>query len=102
MLALSTSCHYCNESAEFYRRLVKECEAHGVRTIAILPQAVNEAQTYLGNEGVKVNEVRQASLPSLEITGTPTLLLINDAGKVEHIWYGKLPPEQEKDVLAKL
>jgi len=102
VLALSTSCHFCNESAGFYRELVKECETHGVRTIAVLPQTVSEAQSYLTNEGVKVNEVRQAPLPSLEISGTPTLLLVNNEGKVERVWYGKLPPNDEKDVLAKL
>src|SRR5438874_1081815 len=102
VLALSTTCHYCNESAGFYRDLVKECQTRGVRTIAVLPQTVSEAQSYLFNEGVKVDDVRQAPLPSLEITGTPTLLLINHEGKVEHVWYGKLPPKDEKDVLAKL
>lgn len=102
VLALSTSCHFCNESAGFYRELVKECQARGIPTTAVLPQSVSEAQAYLSNEGVTVNQVRQASLPSLEITGTPTLLLINDAGKVEYVWYGKLAPDEEKDVLAKL
>ena len=102
VLALSTSCHYCNESAGFYRDLMKECQARGVRTIAVLPQTVSEAQSYLTSEGVKVDDVRQAPLPSLEVTGTPTLLLINHEGKVEHVWYGKLPPKDEKDVLAKL
>jgi len=102
VLALSTSCHYCTESAGFYRDLVKECQTRGVRTIAVLPQTVIEAQSYLIKEGVKVDDVRQAPLSSFEITGTPTLLLINSEGKVEHVWYGKLPPNGEKDVLAKL
>jgi thioredoxin-related protein len=102
VLALSTSCHYCTESAGFYRELAKECKAHNVRTFAVLPQTVSEAQLYLGNEGVNVDEILQASLPSLEITGTPTLLLIGKEGKVEHVWYGKLPSEDEKDVLTKL
>jgi len=102
VLALSTTCHYCNESAEFYRQLVKQCEAHGVRTIAVLPQTVNEAQAYLAGKGFRVDEVRQSSLLALEITGTPTLLLIDGQGKVERVWFGKLPPEKEKDVLAKL
>jgi hypothetical protein len=95
VLALSTTCHYCNESAEFYRRLAKECEARGVRTIAVLPQTKSEAQSYLA-------EIRQSSLAALEIGGTPTLLLVDGQGKVERVWFGKLPPEKEKDILAKL
>lgn len=102
VLALSTTCHYCNESAEFYRRLVKECEARGVRTIAVLPQTKSEAQSYLADRGFKVDEIRQSSLAALEIGGTPTLLLVDGQGKVERVWLGKLPPEKEKDILAKL
>jgi peroxiredoxin len=102
VLALSTTCHYCSESAGFYRQLVKECQARGVRTIAVLPQTVSEGQSYLSGNGFKVDEVRQSFLPDLEITVTPTLLLVDGQGKIERVWYGKLPPEKEKEVLAKL
>jgi hypothetical protein len=52
VLGLSTTCQYCSESAGFYRNLVKECQTHAVRIIAVLPQTVSEAQSYLNHEGV--------------------------------------------------
>jgi hypothetical protein len=36
------------------------------------------------------------------VSGTPTLLIVNDAGIVTDIWVGKLQPDQEIKVLAAL
>lgn len=102
VFAVSTTCHYCTESAAFYRELVEECRQQHVRTIAVLPQPQAEAQAYLSGEGVDVDEIRQAPLSDLDIGGTPTLVLVNQAGVVKQVWRGKLPSEKEKDVITKL
>jgi hypothetical protein len=102
VLAVSTTCHFCTESAPFYRELVEQCRQQHVRTIAVLPQTVNEAEAYLKGEGVSVDEIRQSPLAEIEVSGTPTLLLVNARGVVESVWIGKLPGEGEKQVLKKL
>jgi H+/gluconate symporter-like permease len=102
VLGISTTCHFCTESAPFYRELVKKCEAQHVHTIAVLPQSQEEAEAYLSGEGVVVDEIRQYPLSQLEISGTPTLLMIDARGTVKQVWLGKLQPNQEKDVMAKL
>jgi hypothetical protein len=102
VLGLSTECHFCTESAGFYRELVQQCKQEHVRTIALLPQPIPAAQEYLKNEGVQVDEIRQAALPDVGITGTPTLLMVSDAGLVKNVWIGKLPENTEKEVLAKV
>jgi hypothetical protein len=101
-LALSTTCHFCTESAGFYRELVQRCKEQHVHTVAVFPQAVNEAQSYLQNVGVTVDEIRQGSFPDLKIGGTPTLLLLDNGGVVKSVWVGKLPPAKEQEVLSKL
>jgi peroxiredoxin len=102
VLAVSTTCHYCTESAAFYRKVIAECKQRGVRTVAVLPQPPAEAEAYLKGEGVAVDEVRQAVLPDLEISGTPTLLIVDQNGRVKSVWPGKLPGEKENEVMAKL
>ena len=102
VFALSTTCHFCTESAGFYRELVQECQKQHVHTVAVLPQAVDEAQSYLKGEGVTVDEVRQGHFPELQINGTPTLLLLDNSGIVKGVWFGKLPADKEKEVLEKL
>jgi|SRR5882724_77850 hypothetical protein len=102
VFALSTTCHFCTESASFYRELVRECQKQNVRTVAVLPQPVNEARLYLDNEGVTVDEVVQSPLPDIQVAGTPTLLLVDQGARINAVWYGKLSENREKDVFANL
>jgi hypothetical protein len=48
------------------------------------------------------DELKQAKLGDLEISGAPTLLLIDKSGFVNSIWLGKLPDDTERKLLAKL
>ena len=38
----------------------------------------------------------------IKVPGTPTLLLVDDQGKVLDVWVGKLDESREKQVLASL
>lgn len=99
LLALSTTCHFCTESAPFYQRLAKE---DGVRLIAVMPQDAVEGRLYLSKMGVPVDDVRQMSLNSIDVSGTPTLLLVDEEGRVSGKWVGKLDPERESDLLKQI
>lgn len=102
VLAISTACHFCTESAPFYRTMVEQARRDHVRTIAVLPQPLDQAETYLKGEGVTVDEIRQAPLSEIEVSGTPTLILVDNQGIVRNVWVGKLPGDKEKEVLKKL
>lgn len=100
LLALSTTCHFCTESGPFYQRLVKE---HGdTQLIGLLPQSVVEGHEYLKKLGVEVGEVRQISMSDLGLSGTPTLILVDNKGMVLGSWVGKLSADKEAEVLSKL
>jgi hypothetical protein len=98
VLVLSTTCRFCKESSGFYRKLVEDCRSHA-RTVAFFPQTSQEAQDYLKAEDVQVDEVKHANFQSLQIGGTPTLLLVDSNGVVQKVWLGKLPEAKEKEVL---
>ena len=102
VLVLSVGCHYCSESAEFYKRLLPVAQSARMRILAVLPQPLSESRAYLDNLGVSVPDVRQSSLQSVDVSGTPSLLLVDRSGRIEKAWVGKLGPEQEKQVLARL
>jgi thioredoxin-related protein len=102
VLVVSTTCHFCTESAGFYQKLVQQCERQHVRSIAVLPQPVADGEAYLKKQGISVNEIRQADLSTLQVNGTPTLLLVDGKGVVKNVWIGKLPDDKEKEVLAKI
>lgn len=73
-----------------------------VKLVAVLPQPVAEAQRYLSGGGVHVDDIKQISLNTLGVRGTPTLLLVNDVGVVTDVWVGKLQLDQEVQVLTAL
>ena len=79
LLALSTTCHFCTESAPFYQQLQRE-KKDDMHLVALLPQPLQESRTYLDKLGIKVDDVAQSPLNSVGVSGTPTLLLIDNQG----------------------
>ncbi|HEY5839070.1 MAG TPA: hypothetical protein VIT19_08545 [Pyrinomonadaceae bacterium] len=103
ILALSTNCRFCTESAPFYQRVVAERTKTGSpRLIAVFPQPVAEGQTYLKELGVAVDEVKQVRLDSLGVAGTPMLIMADSQGAVVETWGGKLPGEKETELLNRI
>lgn len=100
VLALSSNCRFCTESAEFYKELMKQ--RNSTRVIAVLPQITEEGRRYLQDLGVAVDEVRQAPLHSMNIAGTPTLVLVNSKGEVIGEWVGKLERDQQVEILKRI
>jgi hypothetical protein len=68
----------------------------------VLPQTVEESKAFLDQLGVQVDAILQGSLANIGVRGTPTLLLVNEAGVITEAWPGKLPPRDEEAVLARL
>jgi hypothetical protein len=102
VLALSTHCHFCTASGDFYKRLQGVARARGVPIVAVLPQPTDEARSYLQNLGVPITVVKQAPLDSLSVSATPTLMVVNSEGVVTDSWIGQLSPKIEKEVISKL
>lgn len=100
LLALSTACHFCTESGPFYQRIVRE--RGDTRLVALLPQAEEEGQAYLRSLGVGIDEVRHVGFRDMGLTGTPTLLLVDEKGVVSDVWVGALPPNKEAEVMSRL
>ncbi len=97
ILAISSSCHFCTESAPFYKKLFQN--KGDTHLVALLPQPVEEGRKYLESLGVSVDEVKQLSLDQIGVHGTPSLLLVDASGVVKNFWVGRLPPDQERAVL---
>jgi thioredoxin-related protein len=102
LLVLQKDCHFCAESAGFFRNLIQQTKDENVNIVAVLPQEKPEAEQYLRGLGISGIEVRQSLLESLLVAGTPTIIVADSKGAITDVWLGKLPPEKEKEVLARL
>jgi thioredoxin-related protein len=103
LLVLQKGCHFCTDSAPFYKTLIQDASKRGdIHLVAVLPQPNDEAKKYLIELGVSIEDVRQESLAAFPIEGTPTLILVDSAGVADDIWVGKLKPDKEAEVLSRL
>jgi len=104
LLVLSTQCHFCQESAAFHERLVQMLQnSSDTGLIAVFPQDRQAVEQYKTAYKVNFpNIITDASLNKLQVRGTPTLLLIDQQGKVLKSWRGRLPENDEKEVKSEL
>jgi rhodanese-related sulfurtransferase len=103
LLALSKECKYCSGSAAFYRRLAAGLASQSnTRMLAVFSEKDSEAEAYLQRLEVPIREVRHVSFSSLGIKSVPTIAIVDRHGVVTYMWVGKLPPHEEKGLMAKL
>lgn len=102
VLVLQKGCHFCAESADFYKRLIQQAQGKHLVVVAVLPQNGDEAEKYLSSLGISGIQVKQSPLSSLHVGGTPTVIITDNKGKITDLWLGKLSPEKENEVLTKL
>jgi len=102
LLVMSKGCRYCTESAGFYKKLIEQAQGKDVKITAVLPQPKAEAEQYLNELGISGIEIRQSQLDSLDVSGTPTIILVNNNGEISNFWLGKLPSDKEEEVLNTL
>jgi hypothetical protein len=101
ILALQTSCGFCNRSAPFYRRLVENA-GKNVRILAVIPGRIDANRAHMEKLGLQNLEVVAGSLDSISVDATPTLLLVNKRGEVTDSWVGMLPADKEAEVISKI
>jgi hypothetical protein len=102
VLALQTTCRYCAASAPFYKELLEKRDASAWQAVAVLPQPVQKSTAYMQAEGYSVSDVRQMNLGLIGVAATPTLLLVNQKGRLEKEWVGQLTPSGENQVAEAL
>jgi Redoxin len=104
VLVLSTQCHFCQESAPFHERLAQMLQnSPDTGLIAVFPQDRQAVEQYKATYKVNFpNIITDASLAKLQVRGTPTLLLVDQQGKVLKSWRGRLPENDEKEVRTEL
>jgi thioredoxin-related protein len=113
VVAVQPGCHFCNESMPFYKRLIDERNQKGsqLKVVAAVPapEKPEEAQKLASDEsqkfasaGAQPDSMVNLDFRAIKVPGTPTLLLVDNSGKVLDVWVGKLDGRREKEVLKTL
>lgn len=98
---LKKDCAYCTSSAPFYRQLIDEAAKRNVKCLAVLPNTPDDAHKYLQYLELPIQDVHTGSLAAYKISGTPTVLFVDDGGIVRSAWFGA-QPDREKEMHDKL
>jgi hypothetical protein len=65
-----------------------------------MPDNRDTGLNMLHNAGLDIDCVFDQPLPSLQVSGTPTLLLLDSQGRVAREWVGQLDEKGDEDVHA--
>lgn len=99
-MAISSVCHYCISSSPFYSKITHS--AHVAPIVVVMPQGEQDAQAFLRQHAITPRSVVSASLASINVNATPTLLLVSPSGMVTKEWVGELTNTQQQDVIESL
>jgi hypothetical protein len=100
VVAISSACHYCVASAPFYSEITRS--THVAPIVVVMPQGELDAQAFLREHAITPHNLVSASLASIQVNATPTLLLISASGIVTKAWVGELTNIQRHDVIESL
>jgi hypothetical protein len=105
VLAVRKGCHFCEDSMPFYQRLAALRDQHQTDTqlVAVFPDSEGEAHGVL--KDARLDSIGLASgvpLSRINVTGTPTLILVDKRGVVSRTWMGRLQPDGEGEVIKAL
>ena len=105
-VAVQPGCHFCNESMPFYKKLMDHRNEKGSNVKVLAAVSSDEAKQpemqKFSEAGVTPDGIVKVDFAKIKVPGTPTLLLVDNQGKVLDVWVGKLEPEKEEKVLASL
>jgi peroxiredoxin len=93
---LKKDCVYCQVSAPFYRQLVEEAAKRNVKSLAVLPNSIEEAREYVRSLELPIENVQVGLLSSYKVPATPTVLFVDHQGIVRSVWVGAAPAKQKE------
>jgi len=95
---------YFKNSVPFYQRISDLRQKSQLRAafLAVMPDNRETGSKFLAANNIGVDGMYSLPLSDIKVSGTPTLLLLDNQGRIEKAWVGQLPAAQENAVLAAL
>ncbi len=111
LLFFSPECPYCEQQSPLWRDLLNRVDSNRVIVVGVVSDQEDKRLVTAHAEGAGYFKTKtplplvffdSESLGSYKLTATPTTLLINEDGKVEHAWVGKWDETSAMEVAAAL
>ena len=111
ILFFSPTCPYCQQQSPLWRDLLDKVDSNRFTVVGVVSDREDKqlVSAYADRSGYFKTKTPlplvffdSDSLGSYKLTATPTTLLINEAGMVEHAWVGKWDENKAMEVAAAL
>jgi len=111
ILFFSPTCPYCQQQSPLWRDLLDKVDSNRFTVVGVVSDREDKqlVSAYADRSGYFKTKTPlplvffdSDSLGSYKLTATPTTLLINEAGMVEHAWVGKWDETKAMEVAAAL
>jgi len=100
VLALTPSCPYCLWSMSFYQDMLHRITARGndLSIIALVDTsaALAAQAVVLKGAGISVDTIMALRLSTIGNRGIPTIVSLDEQGKVQDVWRGLLDDNRER------
>ena len=86
----------------FYRKLAKLEQSNQIRVhlIAVFPDDSAVVRQVVETQQLTIEVLPGTALGQVKVQATPTLMLVDEQGRVSKVWMGELPPAEEAEVIA--
>lgn len=102
VLALRVGCPFCEASVPFYQHLILLAPRSRVHLLALFPDDPGAVRLYLGERKMGVDFRAQIHGGAYGLAQTPTLLLVDGAGRVEYFWVGMQDSAGRSEIIQAL
>jgi hypothetical protein len=101
-LVLRKGCHFCEASMPFYRHLNEARQHKPFRLVVVTADPIDTFRQYLQEQSISVDSIVNVAPNGLQVRGTPTLLMLDRAGRIRQFRTGQLPDQEQAKVLQEL
>ena len=101
LLQISSTCHFCNDSMPFYRKMMAARQASGAKIPVIVASAdaVPVMQQHLADRQVSVDKVLHSRLDGIGAV-TPTVYIVDSKGMIRRVFTGELDSSGQRELLS--
>lgn len=102
VLAYREDCRFCRLSLDFHRRLSRALSSQELPLVVVTEDNKARLANALARDGIQASAVLSVSGLKPMVSATPSLLLIDGAGRLSAMWVGKVSPATEAYILSQV
>ena len=101
LIALDTECQHCIKALTFYKEIARTAKPN-LQILAVFPNGNGSVQEYAKRHELGFATQSSVDLSQLNILATPTLILLDNDGRIVDFWIGGGLPDSQSEIMRTL